>query len=61
MVTTHLERWKKLHYGKYKVTQDQLTNRNDVGKSVGDVPTETTAETKTNKQVWESILWDDYI
>lgn len=33
----------------------QLTNRNDVVDSVGDGPTETTAETTTKKKAWESF------
>lgn len=39
-----------------KVTLVQLTNRNDVVKSVGDGPIGTTAGTTTDKEAWES-LW----
>lgn len=56
MVATLLGRMRLPQNRKCKVTQDQLTNHNDVVESVGDGPTETTAGTTTNKEAWESLV-----
>lgn len=55
IVTKLLGRRKRAHNRKCEIAWYQLTNHNDVVDSVGDGPTETTAETTTKKKAWEPL------